>query len=275
MSGPTTAPPAKAPWPLTGPDAYYKVPEQALNTARFDLAPFEPAGSARKYVICSTQRSGSWLLCRQLINAGIGVPHEYFNRLHIDALCQLWGIDRADARAYIRSILHRRTTPNGVWGTKLQWDQHVNTRPHLDADILAGAQYIFLYRADRCAQAVSLHISMVTGLWGFDGTETTKYQGLRLGDMEHVAWCLRKIDHENDEWRGFMAERGIVPLVIRYEDLTANQGAFVREIGQLLGLQPTEFRVPPPEGRENALSPELEEVRRSLVLACRQASGSE
>ena len=32
-----------------------------------------------KILICSTPRSGSYMLCRYMINAGLGVPHEYFN----------------------------------------------------------------------------------------------------------------------------------------------------------------------------------------------------
>lgn len=260
-------------WPPAEPNAYHKVPELELNTARFDLEPAGLAGTTRRYVICSTQRSGSWLLCRQLLNAGIGVPHEYFNRLHIDQLCARWNIDRADAQAYIRAVLARRTTPNGVWGTKLQWDQYINTRPHLEERILTQARFIYLYRSDRCAQAVSLHLSMVTGIWGFDATETTKYSEVTLGDMEHVAYCLRKIDLENDAWRRLLAERGIVPLAICYEDLVADQASFLAGVARFLELEPGDYRVPPPEGRENAHSPELRDTRQRLLEACRREFG--
>src|SRR3954454_14110809 len=39
----------------------------------------EFTGEPRKIFICSTPRSGSYMLCRFMINAGLGVPHEYFN----------------------------------------------------------------------------------------------------------------------------------------------------------------------------------------------------
>jgi len=274
MNKPEADPSPSPAWPPAGSGGYYKVPEAELNTAAFDLPPPDPAHTPRKYVICSTQRSGSFLLCRQLVNAGIGVPHEYFNRLHIGELCRRWGIDRSDAGAYIRTLLARRTTPNGVWGTKLQWDQHLNTRPHLDAAILGDARFIFLYRSDLCAQAVSLHMSMVTGRWGFDDTESTRYSDITLGDMDHVAYCLRKIEHENHAWRAFMVERGVVPLAICYEDLTEKQGSFVEGIASYLGLGPADYRVPPPEGRENHQSPELSEIRRQLLQTCREMLGS-
>jgi LPS sulfotransferase NodH len=260
-------------WSPADSNAYYKVPELELNSARFDLDLNGLARGTRRYVICSTQRSGSWLLCRQLINAGIGVPHEYFNRLHIDQLCGRWSIDRADAQAYLRALLARRTTPNGVWGTKLQWDQYINTRPHLDELILRQARYIYLYRGDRCAQAVSLHLSMVTGIWGFDATETTKYDDVTMGDMEHVAYCLRKIDGENDAWRSFFVERGIEPLAICYEDLVADQASFLSGVAQYLGLVPADYRVPRPECREDAQTPELRDSRQRLLEHCRRALG--
>ena len=39
----------------------------------------EFTGEPLKIFICSTPRSGSYMLCRYMINAGLGVPHEYFN----------------------------------------------------------------------------------------------------------------------------------------------------------------------------------------------------
>ncbi len=249
---------------------YHKVSENEFGAERFDLQAVDPTGPVRKYVICSTQRSGSWLLCRQLINAGIGVPHEYFNRRHVAHLCQRWNVNRQDAQAYVRTLIARRTTPNGVWGTKLQWDQHLSLRPYLDADILEQARFLFLYRSDRAAQAVSLHISMATGLWGFDGVESTKRSDVRLGDLEHLLYCIRKIDWENEAWRAFMAERGIEPFSIRYEDFTASQSAYVQAVARFLGLNAAAYRVPPPEPAENAHSAELDEMRRSLLGSCRQ-----
>jgi hypothetical protein len=43
----------------------------------YDRVPAEPAD--RTLIICSAPRTGSWELCRYLLAAGVGVPHEYFN----------------------------------------------------------------------------------------------------------------------------------------------------------------------------------------------------
>ena len=45
-----------------------------------------------KVFICSTQRTGSFLLCRAMIHHGIGVPHEYFNHLHVSILVPRLGV---------------------------------------------------------------------------------------------------------------------------------------------------------------------------------------
>ena len=77
--------------------------------AEYDTPAGGPAASSlRCYIVCSTPRSGSSLLCRALASMGIaGTPTEYFNP-----------VTRASLTA--RS---RRTSANGVFGTKLHWEQ--------------------------------------------------------------------------------------------------------------------------------------------------------
>src|SRR5215469_12777515 len=53
--------------------------EQEVNSEAFDQ-PVSRVGA--KIIICSTPRTGSYLLCRAMIHAGIGIPHEYFNRMN-------------------------------------------------------------------------------------------------------------------------------------------------------------------------------------------------
>src|SRR5215469_13827297 len=51
--------------------------EAQLTSELLDQPAF--TGEPVKIFICSTPRSGSYMLCRYMINAGLGVPHEYFN----------------------------------------------------------------------------------------------------------------------------------------------------------------------------------------------------
>lgn len=53
----------------------------------------EFTGQPRKILICSTPRSGSYLLCRQMINAGLGIPHEYFNPIVMRQMAPRLGLE--------------------------------------------------------------------------------------------------------------------------------------------------------------------------------------
>jgi len=110
---------------------------------------------ARRLVICSTPRSGSYLLCRQMINAGLGLPTEYFRERTVGRLRARWGLAPGDDDAYVDELEARRTTDNGVFAAKIQGHQlaaHPRVRERLleRADVL-----VLLYRRDLLAQAVS------------------------------------------------------------------------------------------------------------------------
>jgi hypothetical protein len=90
---------------------YVKPTEYELDDARYDQPVLVAGVPRRDYVICTTPRCGSWLLCRQLFNAGLGVPSEYFNVRHVVELSRRWGLDPRDTRAYLDALRARRTTP--------------------------------------------------------------------------------------------------------------------------------------------------------------------
>jgi hypothetical protein len=57
--------------------------ESEVNSAKFDQP---PCPIKTKLIICSTPRSGSYLLCHAMIHHRIGVPHEYFNGLNASTI---------------------------------------------------------------------------------------------------------------------------------------------------------------------------------------------
>lgn len=242
--------------------SYERMTELEISSARFDQ---QPATVKRKFVIFSMQRSGSFLLCRQLINAGIGIPQEYFNPLHTGILRKRWKLTPGDDRAYLRELYARRTTPNGVWGAKLQWPQYRAHPAVIDELLCDASQFIYLYRNDLAAQAVSLHVSLVTGIWGFDVTKTTRSRaGVALDDLQHVSQCAQLIIQEQVAWKKFFVMRQITPLSLSYEDLAEDQSGAVRRIAKLLGLEAREFRIPAPETRQDHLPSEIAAVKRDL-----------
>jgi trehalose 2-sulfotransferase len=137
-----------------------------------------------KIFICATGRTGSWLLCRAMIHHGIGIPHEYFNAIHIRLLGPRFGIhaladgrqlgfDSVARRAYLAELMHRRTI-NGIFAAKIHWGQYASYLDNPEGvEMLQRAHFIHLYREDLLAQALSFHVAKETGRWGVDDTVTT------------------------------------------------------------------------------------------------------
>jgi LPS sulfotransferase NodH len=251
--------------------SYEKMSESALDDARFDRPQGTGPRQGRTYVICTTPRSGSWLLCRQLVNAGIGVPSEYFGIDHINALYTRLGVDPRDTRAYLKALRERRTTPNGVFGTKLLWPQLADRRAAIKVELLRDTKLVYLNRRDLAPQVVSLHLSIVTGRWDF--TETTspnRRSDIAIGDPTHLAECEDLLARQHRAWQELFEGQRLRVETMHYEDIIADQAAAVKRVAALVGLAPSEYRVPPPEPRENAFSPGIEERRRALVAQWRE-----
>jgi LPS sulfotransferase NodH len=167
-------------------------------------------------------------------------------------------------------VISRRTTPNGVFGTKLLWAQFADHRPALRIALLQNARLIYLSRRDLAPQVVSLHLSMVTGRWGFDATTVSiRSDDVEIGDLAHLAECEARILQQQRAWRDLFAGLRVAPMELVYEDVVADQPGAVVRIAKALGLAADEYRVPPPEPRETPFPPEIEAQRHRLVAAWR------
>jgi LPS sulfotransferase NodH len=249
--------------------------ERELDEPRFDQPVATDDGRRRTYVVCTTPRSGSWLLCRQLVNAGIGVPSEYFGIDHLNALSARWNVDPRDARAYLRALKAHRTTRNGVFGTKLLWTQFADRRTALKIELLRNAHIVYLHRSDLVPQVVSLHLSVVTGHWGSDVTPSSnRRDDIPIGDATHLAQCERMLVDEQKAWTDVLASLQARRLTIAYEDLVADQPGTVQRVAAYLGLDEREYRLPPAEARETPFSDEVEAQRRELVARWRARGGA-
>src|SRR5258707_14191716 len=71
------------------------------------------SGEPKKIFICSTPRSGSYMLCRFMINAGLGVPHEYFNPLIMREIAPRLGLGRDVEGLKWRALSLRDRLPFG------------------------------------------------------------------------------------------------------------------------------------------------------------------
>jgi LPS sulfotransferase NodH len=224
----------------------------------------------KKIFICSTPRSGSYLLCRFMINAGLGVPHEYFNPIVIrqmaprlgfeesisglkwfprgrkDRLMLRWRERAAEVdflKKYVPVLIPRRCQ-GGVFAAKIHFRDF---RTVLDNPVghrlLDGGLFIYLYRENLLMQAVSERFAQLTGRWGIDDTVTTwPAANPNFFDDEAVDRTMNDLSEQDRGWRVFLARNGVAPMSCSYERLCEDPFGFVMAIASRLGIDPDTLR---------------------------------
>ena len=251
--------------------------ELEISSAALDQPACE--GAPQRLFICSTPRSGSYLLCRYMINAGLGVPHEYFNPVVIHQMAPRLGLAdevrplewlprgrrdrlmlRRAARAaeadflpkYLR-ILQQRRCQGGVFAAKIHFRDFVRVLDNpAGHSLLAGAHFVFLYREDMLKQAISEHVGQLTGRWGIDDTVTTTPSAKPdFFDIAAIDRALQDISEQERGWRLFLARHGAVPHSMSYETLAAAPFDAVLAIAERLGISRSALR----QGYSEAVAP--------------------
>jgi LPS sulfotransferase NodH len=253
--------------------------ELQLNDARFDR-PSRPLKN--RLFICSTERTGSWLLCRAMLHYGAGVPHEYFNPLHFEKLGPRLGIHElnspselarssATRRRYLDALLTRRCA-NGIFATKIHWNQYAAFLDNPEGnELLRNGSFVHLFREDLLDQAISLHIANSTGRWWTDGSITTApVAEPQFFDTAMIAAALEALADADLQWRLFFASNDIKPLRMSYErlsrDVNAELAALLNWLDLELAPQVAEFRAEPPgEDRDRNVPPRAEIRARFLA----------
>ncbi|HVY14530.1 MAG TPA: Stf0 family sulfotransferase [Rhodopila sp.] len=227
-------------------------------------------GKPKKVFICSTPRSGSYLLCRYMINAGLGVPHEYFNPVVIQQIVPRLGFarnakdlkwsprgrrdrlglrrgEREQERDFLQQYIEFLTTRRcqaGVLAAKIHYRDFARVLDNqVGQELLAGGLFVFLYREDMLKQAVSEHFAQLTGQWGIDDAVTTApKENPNFFDYEAIDHALLDLSEQERGWRVYMARHGITPMSISYEKLCQDPFAFVEAIACRLGIDPATLR---------------------------------
>ncbi|MEQ8764085.1 MAG: Stf0 family sulfotransferase [Planctomycetota bacterium] len=217
---------------------------------KFDHAFPEGTEPRIVYWVCSTPRSGSSLLCELLCNTGLaGAPTEYFDREQMEGFARAWSCDGFES--YLRALLAKKTSPNGVFGAKIHWGQKLDlfTDRALD-DALPDAQFIWITRRDRVKQAVSWERANQTGQWASDHVASNRRP---VFDYDRIASALEEIERGDEAWANLFSEQGITPHRVVYEDLIRNRESVIRGVLAALGIDlPSGFQIPEPTLRRQA-----------------------
>ena len=200
------------------------------------------------YLLLSTPRSGSNLLCRGLESTNLaGTPREYFNPSN-----KVWAQhgEGADPAAYVDRLLAERFTPNGVFGAKLSWRHMLHLErvcraqpryartpmPDILAELFPNLRYLRITRRDKLRQAISFWKAYQTGVWGIGAARTRGPTGSAEFDYEGITKIFQMLVRHEAGIDGFMARGGLAPFTVVYETLVDSYEATVRAVLGDLGI---------------------------------------
>ncbi|MEL7140792.1 MAG: Stf0 family sulfotransferase [Cyanobacteria bacterium J06631_9] len=209
------------------------------------------------YIICSTMRSGSTLLSRTLKDFDVaGDPKEYFHpRWKGVGLDQL--SEPSQLYAHYNCVVRETTTPNGVFGIKMHWDQLQNVlnicrkdtafSSKNDLEILQSffprPKFIFIWRENLLKQAVSTEIANQTQIWGIDRDPNSmrhEAKRMQLTDLKFKPMQIYRHKQSaqkcNTQWKQFFSQYSIPYHEVKFESLISNFESEMRGVFRCLNL---------------------------------------
>ena len=206
---------------------------------------YEPAfdqpaysGEGTDYIICYVPRAGSWLLCDLLRASGrMGIPAEYFNQVvGMPQLAKRLGVtdnNTIPLDEYIHGLKKNRTTPNGMFGVKIEPRQ---PDPLLKLRAITthfpNAKFIYVSRKDIVAQGVSYEMAFQTKQW-----QASPDRREAIFDETRVRKSIETIARLAAEWEVFFSLHDIEPYRLDFESLTADPHAICSEICRFVGVE--------------------------------------
>lgn len=217
--------------------------------------------TCQSYIICTSPRSGSTLLCKLLKATGIaGNPDSYFHEPSIAKWQAYLGVapdpaaSEHDALAAVfQAAVERGRGGTNIFGLRLQrhsFEVFVDKlavlypQPPDDLERLQAAfgqtLFIHLSRIDKVQQAVSYVKAKQTGLWhkAPDGTELERLSPPRgpVYDAEHLRSCYDRFVADDAGWNAWLDALGVTPLRLTYEQVSGNPRAALEDVLDGLGL---------------------------------------
>ena len=213
------------------------------------------------YVICTSPRSGSTLLCKLLAATGVaGNPESYFHRNSISDWLADLGLtvepsvsERELLEAVFRAAIAEGTLETGIFGLRLQrhsFDFFTKKLALLHPEYSSDAErfraafgrtlFVHLTRRDKVEQAVSYVKAQQTGLWhvAADGTELERLSPPRepAYKSNEIQARLAEMQAHDRNWNRWFVKEGINPLRITYEAISFEPVGVLRRILDHLGL---------------------------------------
>jgi LPS sulfotransferase NodH len=188
------------------------------------------------YMLATVPRTGSSFFSHALWRSGcLGAPLEYLNFDPAGPYSFASSAPDLQQRLW-RSVLRRRTSPNGVFGFKCFPVQLQALGEHNPAlrSALRPSRIVYLTRRDRMAHIVSLARASVSGVWRKE--QENALAAPPSYSHEAMDAAERGIEVQAAGWEKMFAGGGIEPLRLCYEDVIARPDEAVRQVAEHLGV---------------------------------------
>jgi trehalose 2-sulfotransferase len=201
------------------------------------------------YLICATNRSGSFLLCEALKNTGIaGNPEEYFWRGDEPFWKDRWRV--SDYGDYLMKAIEQGTSLNGVFGAKIMWGyfddfigklRQIPAYERIDLPILLpqifpDLHYIQIIRRDKVRQAISFWRAIETNVWAWTTDEKQAPEKEPSFNYEAIQNLELEIITHEAAWKNYFEMCQIEPYVVIYEEFVARYEETARDVLQFLEI---------------------------------------
>lgn len=226
----------------------------------------------KSYVICTSPRSGSTLLCTLLSESGnAGLPDSHFHEPSLEKWLDYCGLRRETFRtrkgaleAVFKSVFVHGKGQTDVFGLRLQrqsfkffvqqlsvlFPSLADDKSRIEA-AFGETLFIHLTRQDKLDQAISFVKASQSGLWhkAPDGTELERLSEPKepFYDQDAIAAQLDRFVRMDAEWEAWFAEENIEPFHVTYDALASSPyGTLTRVLHELgLKLEAVRERAPP------------------------------
>lgn len=218
-------------------------------------------GKYASYVICTSPRSGSTLLCNLLAATGVaGMPDSYFHKPSTSRWLDTFGLEQDDTvserdmlRAIFQAAIVRGSGETGMFGLRLQrhsFDFLIQKLSVLVPGSFSDSKrfqaafgrtlFVHLTRTDKVEQAISYVKAQQTGLWHLaaDGTDLDRTSAPQepVYDAQAIRSCVQDMTAFDLAWDRWFTTEGIEPLRVSYEALSADPNVVLAQVLDNLGL---------------------------------------
>ena len=196
------------------------------------------------YMLATMPRTGSSWFSHLLWQTGrLGAPLEYLN--YEPASPYFFAKQSTDWQLTLwRSVLTRRTSPNGVFGLKcfpVQLQQLQESNPQLLANVMSvlvpqsrPPMIVYLDRKERAAHEISYARAIISGVWRSEqedgGVTQVEYSEIALDRARNL------LDGQRKAWEEMFRDLSVEPLRLWYEEALADPETAVRAVAEHLGV---------------------------------------